>query len=70
MSFEERAAEVAGKAAFTSAGGTFMAGVTLNEVAMCVGIVATIVTLFMNWYYKQKHLELSRERSGVSEDDD
>lgn len=56
-----RAAEVTEKAAFTSAGGTIGAGLSLNEWAIAIGIVATIVTLLMNWYYKQKHLELARE---------
>lgn len=59
MSYE-KAAEIAGKAAYTSAGGTFIAGISLNEWAIIVGIVATVVTLLMNWYYKQKHLELAR----------
>ena len=62
MSNYARAAEVTEKAAFTSAGGTIGAGFTLNEWAIAIGIVATIVTLLMNWYYKQKHLELVRER--------
>lgn len=70
MSFEERAAEVAGKAAYTSAGGTLVAGLSLNEWAIIVGIFATVLTLCMNWYYKQKHLELARKHAGVFGDDD
>lgn len=70
MSFEERAAEVAGKAAYTSAGGTLVAGLSLNEWAIIVGIAATIITLGMNWYYKQKHLELARHHAGAISDDD
>lgn len=70
MSFEERAAEVAGKAAYTSAGGTFVAGLSLNEWAIIVGIAATVLTLCMNWYYKQKHLDLARKHVGAIDDDE
>ena len=65
----EQSAEIAGKAAYASAGGTFVAGITLNEWAIIIGIVATIVTLLMNWYYKQKHLDLARERLFDMDDD-
>lgn len=59
MSYE-KAAEIASKASYTSAGGTLVAGLTLNEWAMIVGIVATIASFGLNWYYKQKHLDLAR----------
>ena len=65
MASYERAAEVTEKAAFTSAGRTIGAGFTLNELAVIIGLVATVVTLLMNWYYKQKHLELARERNAL-----
>ena len=68
MSYE-RAAEVASKAAYTSSGATAMAGFTLNEVAMVVGIIATIVTLAINWYYKQKHYELARNSYQSTDDE-
>lgn len=70
MSFEERAAEVAGKVAYTSAGWTFVAGLSLNEWAIIVGIAATVLTLCMNWYYKQKHLDLARKHVGAIDDDE
>lgn len=65
MSYEQSAA-VTEKAAYTSAGGTMVAGFTLNEWAIIIGIIATIVTLLMNWYYKQKHLDLARALSNPS----
>jgi hypothetical protein len=59
MSYE-RAADLAGKASYTSAGGTVFAGFELNECAVIIGIIATLITLGLNWYYKQQHLKLSR----------
>ena len=59
MSYE-KAAEIASKATYTSATGTLVAGISLNELAIIVGIAATVISLLMNWYYKQKHLELVR----------
>ncbi|ALX96075.1 hypothetical protein AV650_22155 [Serratia fonticola] len=39
-------------------GGTFMGGVlSLNEWAIVIGIVCTILTLLINWYYKHKERE-------------
>lgn len=68
MSYE-RAASLASKASYTSAGGTVVAGFELNEWAIIVGIVATIVTLLMNWYYKSKHLKLSERLARERFDD-
>lgn len=68
MSYE-RAAEVAGNAAYTSAAGAIIAGWTLNEWAMAVGIVATVFTALLNWYYKQKHLEIARRNAGIDSDE-
>lgn len=67
MSYEESAA-IASKASYASAGGTFVAGISLNEWAIIVGILATIITLAMNWYYKQKHLEIARKHFDVEDD--
>lgn len=60
MSYE-RAASLAGRASYTSAGGTVFAGFELNEWAVMIGIAATIITLILNWYYKAQHLRLSRQ---------
>lgn len=69
MSYEQ-SAEAAGKAAYASAGGTFVAGLSLNDFAIIVGIVATVITLLLNWYYKQKHLDIARSMSRPSVADD
>lgn len=68
MSYE-RAASIAGKASYTSAGGTVFAGFELNEWAVIIGIAATIITLLMNWYYKAKHLALSEKLARERFDD-
>lgn len=68
MSYEQ-AASMAGKAAYASAGATVIAGITLNEWAIIVGICATIITVILTWYYKQKHLDLARERLFDMDDD-
>lgn len=69
MSYE-KAAEVASKAAYTSAGGTFIAGISLNEWAILTGIAATIITLLMNWYYKEQHLKLARIHAELGDGDE
>lgn len=66
----ERAAEIAGNAAYTSAGGTVIAGLTLHDWAVVVGIIATIITAGLNWYYKQQHLKIARRNAGMTGDDD
>lgn len=69
MSYAQ-SAEAAGKAAYASAGGTLVAGISLNDFAIIVGVVATVITLLINWYYKQKHLELVRGMSKPPRSDD
>lgn len=65
MSFEERASELAGKATYAAAGGTIVFGFTLNEIAVAVGIIATIITAGVNWYYRHKHWELEQCRANT-----
>jgi len=38
-------------------------GLTLNELAVIVGIVFTVASFIVTLYYKQKHLELARSRT-------
>lgn len=70
----ERVADIASKATYTSASATIYAGFELNEWAIIIGIVATILTLGMNWYYKAQHLRLSeklaREKFADFEEDE
>lgn len=61
MSYQ-RSAEIAERAAYSFGLGTIGAGFTLNDIAIIVGIVATITTVGLTWYYKQKHLDLARRR--------
>lgn len=68
MSYE-RAAQIAEKASIASGGGTVVAGVTLNEWAILIGIAATIVTTLLNWYYKHKHFQLAKQRGELTEGD-
>jgi hypothetical protein len=51
---ERLASVVVQKAPYAAAGGTGIAVFTLNEWAMIVGIVVTILTFVLNWYYKRK----------------
>ena len=69
MDIQERAADVAGRAAgisgkvtYAAAATTTVFGMTLNDMAIIVGIVATIVTAGVNWYYRAKHARLAEER--------
>lgn len=65
----ERAAQVAERASLASAGGTGIAAFTLNEWALVVGIIATVVTTLLNWYYKHKHFQLAKQRGELTEGD-
>lgn len=56
----ERVANVSEKAAYVSSGGTVVAGYALSDWAIIVGIVATIISVAVNWYYRHQHLQLSK----------
>lgn len=56
------------KATYVSAGGTVYFGLTLNEIGVIVGIIATIVTLGMNWWFKREHLRIA-QKAGTSDGD-
>jgi len=55
-----QAAEFAGKSPYYAAGGTVIAGFALSEWAALMGILATLLTVVINWYYKEQHLKLAR----------
>ena len=59
----EGVADLTGKIVYTSAGMTTIFGLTLNELAAAVGIVVTILTYFVNWYYRAKHERLLEKRT-------
>lgn len=46
---------------------TAFGGVTLDKVAMIVGIIFTIGTFVVNWYYKEAEYRLKREKYGKGE---
>lgn len=59
----QHAADIAARASYVSAGGTAFFGLTLNEIGVAVGIVVTIATAAVNWYYRHKHYLLAVERA-------
>ncbi|WP_439327901.1 phage holin [Lonepinella sp. BR2357] len=46
---------------------TFIAGLTINDWAAIFGILFGVVTLFINWYYKQKDYELKKQELETGE---
>lgn len=54
--------KVTSGAAYVSSGATLYFGLTMNELGVAVGIVATIVTVIMNWYFKREHLKIARQQ--------
>ena len=57
-----RAAELSEKATYTSGIFTVLSGLALNEWAAIVGIIVTIGTGLVNWYYRAKHVRLLEQR--------
>jgi hypothetical protein len=47
---DSRITPIVQKAPYVAAGGTGFAAFTLNEWAVLVGIVATVLTTMINWY--------------------
>lgn len=56
------------KATYVFAGGTVYFGLTLNEIGVIVGIIATIATLAMNWWFKREHLKIARKTGSTGGD--
>ena len=70
MTYYEKAAEVTGRTAVATAIGTGIEGamkLTINDVAVVVGILGTIFMCLLSWYYKHKHFALAAEiaRAGL-----
>lgn len=53
-----RIVEHSGKTAISTSLGTVVAALTLNQWALIVGIIATIITTAVNWYYKAKESKI------------
>lgn len=53
-------------AAYATSIWTFIAGIfsslTANDVALYIGIICTLGTFLVNWYYKRQHLRLIANR--------
>ena len=41
-----------------------LGGLTVQELALWVGIVTTLGTFLVNWYYKEREADLAEARSG------
>lgn len=48
----------------TSLGTALFGGVTLQDVALWVGIITALGTFFVNWYYKARENERAEKRHG------
>jgi len=77
----ERAAGAAAKATYVGGGGTALFGLTLNEVGVVIGVLFTVATFAVTWYYRHRHYKLQqrlteaeiekiRDTQGVEHDDE
>ena len=62
-SLMERYANTAAQSASISTG--LFGILSLNEVALIVGIICSVGTLCINWWYKHKEFKASKERRNV-----
>jgi len=60
MSTTQSAATTA--ATYTASGSAVIFGLSANEFAAIAGVCVAILTFGLNWYYKQQHLLLAKER--------
>ena len=64
----EKLDTISTQAAIGAGSGTTVYGVlTANEWALAVGIVGTVMSVGLNWYFKRKHLEIARKRLQLEE---
>ena len=54
---------------YAAAGTSVAASFTASEIGVYGGLLIAVCTFLMNWYYKQKHLELARGMSRQSIDE-
>lgn len=68
----DRAADLASRTSYGVSFGSILAGLTLNEWAAVVGIIATILTVLVNWYYKVKQfrVEVAKARAAGAKIDE
>lgn len=58
----ETVANISERLGYAAGGGTVIAGIALNDAAMVLGIIATIATFIVNWYYRHKSYQLEKQR--------
>lgn len=49
-------------AAYSSSGSLIVFGVTMNDLALIVGMVFALATFILNWYYKHQQLKAIERR--------
>lgn len=57
-------------AAYTASGSAIIFGLSAHEFAAISGVCIALLTFALNWYYKQQHLKLARERMERETDGD
>ena len=57
-------------ATYTASGSAIIFGLSANEFAAISGVCIALLTFALNWYYKQQHLKLARERMERETDGD
>lgn len=65
----EKTAATVEKAALTTAGGTVVFGLTWNECAAIVGILATVIMTTVSVYCKFRYLRLAEQRAEFEHQD-
>lgn len=48
---------------YTASGTAIIFGLSAHEFAAISGVCIALLTFALNWYYKQQHLKLARERA-------
>ena len=54
--------KVATTVSYVTSGGLMVSGIAFSEVVAVIGLTLAVATFIVNWFYKQKHLELERMR--------
>ena len=57
-------------ATYTASGSAIIFGLSAHEFAAVSGVCIALLTFALNWYYKQQHLKLARERMERETDGD
>ena len=57
-------------ATYTASGSAIIFGLSAHEFAAISGVCIALLTFALNWYYKQQHLKLARERMERETDGD